>query len=110
MAKYHNTPVVIDGLRFDSKRELARYRELVLLRDAGVISDLVIHPRYTVMDGYNRKDGTHVTAITYVGDFEYIENGQKVVEDVKGVETQVFRIKRKLFERCYPSVDFRIVR
>ena len=110
MAKYHNTPVVIDGLRFDSKRELARYRELVLLRDAGVISDLVIHPRYTVMDGYNRKDGTHVTAITYTGDFEYIENGQKVVEDVKGVETQVFRIKRKLFERCYPGIDFRIVR
>lgn len=109
--KYHNTPVEDGGIRFDSKAEAARYAELLMLQKAGVISDLKHHPTYVIMDGYNKRDGTHVRPINYEGDYFYIENGQQVVEDVKskGTITQVFQLKRKLFERQYPEIDFRLV-
>ena len=32
-----------------------------------------------------------------VADFEYIENGEMVVVDVKGFKTAVYMIKKKLF-------------
>ena len=106
MAKYHNRRVIADGYGFDSQAEFARYGELVLLQQAGAISDLVVHPRYVLLD----KTPTE-RATVYVGDFAYTEGGQKqVVEDVKGVETTVFRLKAAMFRRRYPGVELRIVR
>jgi hypothetical protein len=46
-----------------------------------------------------------------VPDFEYIENGKWIVEDVKSEPTITpsFRIKLKLFHANYPSAEFRII-
>ena len=110
MSKYRNKPVTIDGIRFDSKREANRYCELKLLHQAGEIHKLRTHPRYTLLEPFEVK-GVKYRGIVYEADFSYTENGVQVVEDVKGVKTQVFRIKEKLFMQRYgDEVELRVVK
>lgn len=109
MSKYRNKPVKADGHRFDSIAEHTRYCELVMLEQAGEISGLKVHPKYEIQPAFKHK-GKKYRAVTYEGDFEYIEDGQVVVEDVKGVETDVFKLKQKLLLNKYPDLDFRIVK
>lgn len=108
--KYRAQPVIVDGIRFDSKREAARYGELVLLARAGQIRALDVHPVFVLQDKFTRPDGKRVRAIKYEGDFAYVENGKQVVEDTKGVETQVFRLKQKMFWKRYPHIELRVIR
>ena len=54
-----------------------------------------------------------IRAITYRGDFAYFDRRVNigVIEDVKGVETDVFRIKKKMFQKKYGDLyDLRITR
>ena len=91
-AKYGNTKVKVDGVPFDSKREAARWRELRLLERAGEISDLRRQVRYELVP---KLPGER--PVDYIADFVYRDkNGNEVVEDVKGVRTPVYVIKRKL--------------
>lgn len=101
--KYGNRKTVIDGVTFDSKAEAERYEELKLLERAGIIRDLQLQPKFTLIPTF-RKNGKTFRGITYVADFSYIENGQKIVEDVKGFKTDVYKIKRKLFEYTYRDI------
>jgi len=48
-AKYRAEPVIIDGVRFASKKEGKRYGELKLLEVAREISDLICHPRWPLL-------------------------------------------------------------
>lgn len=111
MSKYHNKKMIIDGIRFDSKREAERYIELKCMEKQGEISELVIHPKFVLLPGF-KYHGKTERAVTYTADFMYKEkNGNKVAEDVKGVRTEVFNIKRKFFLFQYgKEFDFRIVR
>lgn len=91
-AKYGNTKVNVDGMPFDSKREAARWRELRLLERAGEISDLRRQVRYELVP---KLPGER--PVDYIADFVYRDkDGNDVVEDVKGVRTPVYVIKRKL--------------
>jgi len=110
VSKYRNVPVESGGMRFDSKAEAAYWRDLVLLQDAGEISGLKFHPKYLLMPGYNKPDGEHVRAIWYEGDMEYVEQCKTVCADVKGVETDVFKIKAKLMGYYHPDIELRIVK
>jgi hypothetical protein len=92
--KYRNTPTEVDGIKFASKREATRYGHLKLLEKAGANQGLRLQPRYPMTVG-----GLHVC--TYVGDFEFTENGRLVTEDSKGVKTAEFIIKAKLFHALY---------
>lgn len=95
MNKYRNVRTVVDGLKFDSKAEAARYGELKLLDKAGQIYALQRQRRWPL-----RVDGVKVS--TYISDFDYMDaNDRQVVEDVKGMETAVFKLKRKMFEAQY---------
>lgn len=96
MSKYHNKKTEVDGILFDSKKEAKRYGELKLLQKAGVIKHLELQPRFTLQPFF-ACDGNRYRKIEYVGDFAYIEGGRKVVEDVKGMFTDVYKIKKKLF-------------
>lgn len=107
-AKFGNRAVVIDGLRFDSAAEGRRYQQLRMLERAGEIQDLRVHPRYVIIDAL-RVGSRREKAIVYEADFAYTEGGLPVVEDVKGVETAVFRLKRRLFLQRYPDVVFRVL-
>lgn len=109
--KYNARKVVIDDIEFDSKAEGRRYCELKLLVQAGEIKDLELQPKYTLLKSF-RSQGKLYRGITYIADFRYVESATQavVVEDVKGVKTEVFRIKEKLFRHAYPDIDFRIVK
>jgi hypothetical protein len=100
--------VELDGITFDSKGEAARYQELRLLEQAGEIADLRVHTRWELQPGWRDSTGKWWRPITYESDFDYMEGDEFVVEDFKGMKTQVFKLKEKLFRFLYPEFTFRI--
>lgn len=95
-SKYHSRKQTIDGHVFASKREAARYAELKLLERAGIISDLELQKRFELIPS-QRIDGKVVERpCYYVCDFAYCEGGKQVIEDAKGMKTEVYKIKKKL--------------
>ena len=109
MNKYRNQETVIDGIKFQSKKEANRYCELKLLEKAKEIEELKLQPKFILQEGF-KKDGVTYRAITYVADFSYIQKGKLIVQDVKGVETEVFKLKRKLFEYKYPDLKLELIK
>ena len=103
-SKYHATKTVIDGITFDSKKEAKRYAELKLLERAGKIRDLQRQVRVELVPPFNC-DGKHFRGIYYVVDFTYTDaDGNIVWEDVKGMKTSVYLIKRKLVAYRYQKI------
>jgi len=97
--KFGAVKTIVDGITFDSKAEAKRYSELRLLEKRGLIRDLEMQVRYDfAVNG--------VKIGFYKADFRYVENGSRVVEDVKGYRTDVFAIKAKLMKACH-GVDVR---
>ena len=80
---------------FDSKKEQARSLELELLQKAGVITDLQAQYKVELQPRFKR-DGKTYRPIIYVADFYYKENGRETLEEVKGFETEVWKIKKKM--------------
>ena len=107
-SKYKNEKTQVDMYVFDSAKEAQRYRELKLLEKAKQISNLELQPRFLLQESFS-KNGKTYRKIEYVADFKYIENGRLIVEDVKGLQTDVFKIKHKLFEKKYPDLELRII-
>lgn len=92
----------MDGRTFASKKEMRRYAQLKLLERAGEIENLELQPRFVLIPKPNK--------ISYYADFKYTENGKEVIEDVKGYETQIFKLKHKMFKHFYPEKELRIVK
>ena len=103
--KYHNKKVCVNGKIFDSKKEALRYIELVRMEQAGFIVDLETQPKFILQSKF-KKNGKTIQAIIYFADFMYREtkSNKIIVEDVKGVRTEVYKIKKKLFEYKYPDL------
>lgn len=91
MSKYGAIRTEVDGFKFASKKEAGRYSQLKLLERAGEITELRLQPRYPLtVNG--------VKVCTYVGDFAYRDKASGfVLEDVKGVKTETYKLKAKLF-------------
>ncbi len=104
-SKYSNIQTQIDGIKFDSRKEAKRYMELSLMLKAGIIKDLQLQPRFVILDGYT-KGSRKVKAIEYVADFKYWDNEKQqwIIEDVKGLKTQVYQLKKKMFEARYTEM------
>jgi len=95
MTKYGAKKTEIDGYIFDSKAEAGRYSYLLLLEKAGEISNLNLQPVFPLIVNEKRIG-------KYIADFQYIDrDGIRVVEDVKGVATPVYRLKKKIVEAIY---------
>ena len=111
MNKYHNKKIVVDGLVFDSKLEANRWSELSLLVKAGEIEELERQKRFTLQEPFITGDGERIRAITYIADFVYKDKrtGRLIAEDAKGVKTDVYRLKKKLFLKAYPYWELREV-
>lgn len=92
--KYRNKKTEVDGIIFDSKAESRRYCELKLLEKAGEITDLKLQPRFDCF--INEKK-----ICAYFADFEYYIGEKRIVEDVKGFKTQVYRLKKKMVEALF---------
>ena len=109
--KYRNTKVTSGSITFDSKLEERRYYQL---RNDPDVVNIEVHPVFDIFpETKNQIDGKMVTfqKITYIADFKVTyKNGKIEAEDVKGHMTEVFNIKRKLFEAAYPDLTIKIVR
>ena len=103
--KYGAVVTVVEGIWFDSAKEARRWQELRLLEQAGEIRGLERQPEYS-LDISGGKVGV------YRGDFRYLERtaeggwGSVVVEDVKGIKTPVYRLKKRLLKALY-AIDVR---
>src|SRR3546814_11142842 len=98
MSKYRAQRTDVDGITFDSKAEARRYSQLKLLETAREIKDLELQPSYPIqIEG--------VKVCTYKADFTYLDRltGKRVVEDVKGFKTPVYRLKKTLVKAMYRS-------
>ena len=100
MTKYHNIKVIVDGIKFDSRAEALRYQVLKKLENSGVISDLQLQVAFVLAPSVIIK-GRKKPALKYKADFVYNHKGQKIVEDVKGVLTAVYKIKRHLMKSVH---------
>lgn len=81
----------IDGLVFDSKLEMSAYKLLV---QWNVQFDR--QPSFVIEEGFEHAGKKH-RAVSYVADFLIKGNGEDYVVDMKGMLTDVFKLKRKLF-------------
>lgn len=106
-SKYGNHKTTTAHGSFDSKGEASRYEDLAMLQMAGHISDLKRQVRFVLQDWFRTPDGKAIRSIEYVADFTYTENGRDVVEDFKGVRTESFKLKKKMFLFRYRDIEFR---
>ncbi|MCM3573313.1 DUF1064 domain-containing protein [Mesobacillus subterraneus] len=100
--KFGNRKTVVDGITFDSRAEAKYYEQLKWLKKAKQIKDFKLQPKFLLQEAF-KKNGNTIRKIEYKADFE-IHNldGSVEIIDVKGVETEAFKIKKKLFEKRYP--------
>lgn len=99
MPKYKNTKVVINNIKFDSKLEANIYLKLLQYQKN---YDIVIklQPKYELQSKF-RYENKGIRSIDYIADFELLLSGKVYVIDAKGIKTQVFKIKEKMFLKKY---------
>lgn len=101
-SKYKNIKITVDGILFDSKWEAKRYGILRMRQHAGEITDLKLQVAFDLaVNGISNGK--------YIADFTYLENGQLVVEDAKGVMTDTFKLKKKLMKSIH-GIDILLTR
>lgn len=105
-SKYHNQKVEIAGQKFDSKKESRDWLKLKSMEDSGLIKNLRCQVPFELQPKYTTRDGRKIRAISYVADFVYERDGSIYVQDSKGARTDVYRLKRKMFEYKYPDYVF----
>ena len=100
--KYQAEKCEYNGEEFDSRRELRRYLELKLLERSGRISDLKRQVKFELIPSQKDEQGKVLfRPCTYIADFTYQENRKLVVEDCKGIRTEIYKLKKKLFYQKY---------
>mgnify|MGYP000104501908 FL=1 len=111
MSKYKAKKAARGNLTFDSQAEARRYDELVLLLRAGQIRNLQLQKTYCLQEPFTGLDGKRVLGVDYKADFDYERktapdcNGNTywlhVTEDVKGMRTDKYSVKAKMFHAKY---------
>lgn len=89
--KFNAKQVTIDGIKFHSQKEGRRYADLKLLVRSGDITNLDTQPRFD----FEHDD---IFIGFYKADFRYYDIKTKawVIEDVKGMKTPIYRLKKKM--------------
>lgn len=100
--KYKNTKVEYKGIKFDSIKEMKHYQLLEYLQKIGEIKELKLQVPYELIPKYKINNKT-VRKTTYIADFTYIttKDDKLHIVDTKGFKTDVYRLKKKLFEYKY---------
>ncbi|MFA6364578.1 DUF1064 domain-containing protein [Methanoregula sp.] len=132
------TTLDVDGQphTFPSKAEAARYLQLKCLEKAGIVTRIELQPEFELQPAYKKCHGVVFTyeedykrlfkkatcpvcgkkmpltrAITYVADFRVTyTDGHQELEDIKGFSTEIFLLKKKLFEFKYPDLTLDVVK
>lgn len=109
MKKYFNVPTEIDGIKFDSIKESEYYLYLKSLKKEGEIKEFTLQPKFELQAGFE-KDGCKYRPINYISDFDVTyADGRREIVDVKGVMTDVFKMKAKMFDFRYPDLTLVLV-
>ena len=100
--KYNNKKVEYDGIKFDSKKEANFYLTLKNLLEEGEIRDLELQKEYILQNSFIINNKAR-RKITYTADFTFYSthDNKMHVMDVKGCKTDVYKLKKKLFEYKY---------
>jgi len=113
--KYGAMQIEVGGIKFPSYAEGLRYSKLKFLQDRFIIYDLTLQPKFPI----NGPDGEPI--FNYVADFRFqirlnlpITKTSKgldpiIVEDVKGAQTPVFRLKLKMIQAFYPDLNLVLI-
>jgi hypothetical protein len=127
------TTMEIDGKphTFPSHLEALRYIELKQLKKAGIVTEIECQPAFILQEPFRKccglvipdphgikricpfcKKKTPLTKpIIYRADFRITyADGHEEIEDVKGMETEVFKLKQKMFEYRYPDLSLKLVK
>lgn len=96
MSKYRNKICTLNGVKFHSLGERRRYQELLLLEKAGKIFNLKLQIKYPLIVN-------DVKVGAYIADFVYYEEDNLVIEDFKGVQTAVFKLKWKILQAMHKN-------
>ena len=112
--KYGNNEVIVDGKKFQSKKEASRWFELKMLEKAKNISQLERQKKFILIPAQyepdiigprgGRKKGRLLEhECSYIADFYYFDEDTQeyVVEDTKGFRTEKYIIKRKMLLYLY---------
>lgn len=110
-SKYHSTKIDSADGKFDSGLEYKRWVYLKALEQSGEIKNLVRQVPYTLIPSQYKDGKVLFREMKYVSDFEYdvVETGEHVVEDVKGMVLPVFKVKQKLMYYQF-GVEVKIVK
>lgn len=112
MSKYHAKKTVVDGIVFDSLKEARRYGILKAQEQAGEIHGLKRQVEFILIPeqreentigprGGVRKGKLIERKVSYIADYVYMRNHELIVEDVKGMRTPEYIIKRKLMHHIH---------
>ena len=99
MSKYNSKKVEYKGFVFDSKIECDYYKHLE--RNLGDEYDYIeLQPRYELIPKFDNQRKTE-----YIADFAlWKDNKMLEVIDVKGMPTEVAKLKAKIFRDKYPNI------
>ena len=100
--KYNAKKCIVNGKKFASHKEGDRYKVLLQMQKDKEISDLELQKPFVLQEGVVRR-GEKIRPITYVCDFYYWDPKEEayIVEDVKGIRTRDYQIKKKMFKAKY---------
>lgn len=102
-SKYSNQKTNINGIVFASKKEGNYYLILRDKENKKEISNLQLQVPFILQDKY-KINNKSIREIKYIADFTYIDNGVLIIVDVKAskfFKTDVYKLKKKLFEYKY---------
>ncbi|NFH69055.1 DUF1064 domain-containing protein [Clostridium botulinum] len=109
---YRGKKCTYNNIEFDSIPERDYY--IKLLEDKGV-SNLQVHPKFILLDGFRNHEGKALRSITFKPDFMFTHGGQKYIVDVKPNNKKLidsdFMIRWKLLQSMYKeqNIKFRLI-
>jgi len=102
--KYGNKKTVFEGRKYDSQLESAVAQEIVLLKRTGTINKVEPQKTFTLYGrGGSKICGHRVDFLLTFTD------GHQEAWEAKGFATEIWRLKRKLFEDNYPEITYVVI-
>jgi len=98
--KFNAIKTTVDGIIFDSRHESEEYLKLKCLALSGAISELKLQQRFDLL--IEKQPWCYMKL-----DFTYLEEGEKIAHDAKGMVTPEWKLKAKAFRILYPEYELR---
>ena len=109
--KYGAKKTVVDGITFDSKREAAYYGQLKMMKAGGLIQGFERQQKFPLFAHNGLNPVARVVIGKHIVDFIVVtREGGTEAHEVKGMETAIWRLKKKIFEANYPHIKYVVIK